>query len=146
MPIDPRVAALCEEIGIQVITSTWYPGVRQTRAVGTLNRIYATRGADNFRWTLITIGETENNQGMIDEFLLWAVSDLVKDHMPLIEADTSKWLSTFDAAPIGEMQFILRGKKRQRDKLYGMIFERIVRAFGPRSIQPDLFEEKRGAA
>lgn len=144
--IDPRVYALCKEYRIEIIVSTWYPGVRQTRAAGTLNRIYATRGEDNFRWTLITIGETENNQGMIDEFLLWAVSDLVRDCMPQIEEDADKWLSVFDKAPIGEMQFILRGRKRQRDKLYGMIFERIVRAFGPRSIQPDLFEEKRGAA
>lgn len=144
--MDPRVAAICEANGIEVITSTWYPGVRQTRAVCTLNRIYATRGEDNLHWTLLTIGQTENNQGMIDEFLLWATSDLVKDHMPIIEAETTKWLEVFDLAPIGEMQAILRGKKRQRDKLYGMIFERIVRAFGPRSIQPDLFEEKRGAA
>lgn len=144
--IDPRVAALCEEYRIEVVTTTWYPGVRQTRAVGTLNRIYATRGEDNLRWTLITIGETQNSYAVIDEFLLWAVSDLVKDHLKLIEADTDKWLTVFDRAPIVEMQFILKGRKRQRDKLYGMCLERIVAAFGPRSVQPDLFQEKKGVA
>lgn len=146
MVVDAAVAEMCEAYGIEVITSTWYPGVRKTRAGGTLNRIYRTRGTQNLMWTLRTVGETENNQGMIDEFLLWAVSDLVKDHMHLIETEHEKWFQVFDAAPIGEMQYILRGKKKQRDKLYGMIFERIVRAFGPRSIQPDLFEEKRGVA
>jgi hypothetical protein len=91
---------------------------------------------------MMTLGETENNQGQIDEFLLYAVSDLVSEYGHLIEEDASKWLTCFDRAPVGELQYIVRRQRRQRHKLFGMIAERIYIAFGPKSVQPDLFDDR----
>jgi hypothetical protein len=144
--IDPRVYQVCEEFGIKIVPATSYPGIRETRATATMERILQNKGYEHFRLVMMTLGETENNQGQIDEFLLYAVSDLVDEYSDLIEDDASKWLSCFDRAPIGELQYIVRRQRRQRHKLFGMIAERIYIAFGPKSVQPDLFDDRRRTA
>jgi hypothetical protein len=144
--IDPRVQAICEEFGIKIVDARTYPGIRETRAIATMERILHAKGYEHFRLVMMTLGETENNQGQIDEFLLYAVSDLVEAYGELIEDDASRWLSCFDRAPIGELQYIVRHQRRQRHKLFGMIAERIYIAFGPKSVQPDLFDDRRRTA
>jgi hypothetical protein len=144
--IDPRVYQVCQEFGIRVIDARSYPGIRETRATATMERILHNKGYEHFRLVMMTLGETENNQGQIDEFLLYAVSDLVDEYADLIEEDASKWLACFDKAPIGELQYIIRRQRRQRHKLFGMIAERIYIAFGPKSVQPDLFDDRRRTA
>lgn len=143
---DTRVANVCEEFGIRIVDARSYPGIRETRATATMERILNAKGYEHFRMVMMTLGETENNQGQIDEFLLYAVSDLVDEYRPLIEDDASKWLACFDRAPIGELQYIIRRQRRQRHKLFGMIAERIYIAFGPKSVQPDLFDDRRRTA
>lgn len=144
--IDPRVNEVCHEFGIEIVDAKTYPGIRETRATATMNNILQSKGYEHFRLVMMTLGETENNQGQIDEFLLYAVSDLVDEYRPLIEEDASKWLACFDRAPIGELQYIVRRQRRQRHKLFGMIAERIYIAFGPKSVQPDLFDDRRRTA
>lgn len=144
--IDPRVSQVCAEFGIKIVDARTYPGVRETRAVATMDHILKVKGYEHFRLVMMTLGETENNQGQLDEFLLWAVNDLVEEYGHLIEEDATKWLSCFDRAPIGELQYIIRHQRRQRFKLFGMIAERIYIAFGPKSVQPDLFDDRRRTA
>lgn len=145
-PIPPKVLDLCREFSIEIIPGHKYPEGRQTRAVSTLNRIYSRYGEDHLRWVLRTLAETSNNHTEINEFSLWAASDLLRACRPIVESEPSKWLEVFDAAPIGELQFALsglRGFAPLRYALDGMLYERIVRAFGPKAIQPDLFDDRR---
>ncbi|MCV9960405.1 hypothetical protein OIU34_00700 [Pararhizobium sp. BT-229] len=147
--IDPRVYAIATEYGIEIIHARAYPDVRQTRAVATMDRILRNRGEDHFRMVMSTLAETENNQGQLDEHLFWAVSDLVEACKEIIEAEPSRWLEVFDAAPVGELQYIakgLAGITHQRHAIAGMLFERVVRVFGPNAAQLDLFDERRRSA
>lgn len=143
--IDPRVSTLCTEYGITIVDGRAYPSIRETRAVTTMERILNARGEDHFRMVLITLAETENNAAYLDKYLWWAVSDLVEVYSHLVEAQPSEWLKAFDAAPVGELQYIARPLKHQRYALVGMLAERITIAFGPRATQPDLFSDRRAA-
>jgi hypothetical protein len=143
--IDPRVSTLCSEYGITIVDGRAYPGIRETRAVTTMERILNSKGEDHFRMVLITLAETENNAAYLDKFLWWACSDLVETYHHLVEGHTSEWLKAFDAAPVGELQYIARPLKHQRYALVGMLAERIAIAFGPRATQPDLFSDRRAA-
>lgn len=141
--IDPRVFTICEEYGLRIVDGRSYPGIRETRAVHTLHRVLEAKGEDHFRLVLSTVAETENNAGYIDKYLIWAVSDLIDTYKASFEADPTKWLEMFDAMPVGELQVVARPLKHQRHALVGMFSERVVKTFGPRAVQPDLFEERR---
>lgn len=143
--IDKRVYSLCEEYGIKIVDGRSYPGIRETRAVVTMDSILAAKGEDHFRLVLSTVAETENNQGYIDKHLLRAVSDLVHEYRAIIEATPTEWLECFDAAPVAELQVVAKGLPHQRYALVGMIAERIVRRFGPNAGQGDLFDDRRAA-
>lgn len=146
MTVDPRVFSLCEEYGIAIVDGRAYPGIRETRAVVTMDRILTGKGEDHFRMVLSTVAETHNNQGYIDKHLLWAVSDLVETYRIIVEQHTSEWLECFDAAPVAELQVVAKSLRHQRYALVGMIAERIVRRFGPNAAQGDLFDDRRRAA
>lgn len=146
--IDPRVRQLCDEFGVQIVPRNAYPRPGETRAVWTIQRIIEKRGMDHARLALMTLAETANNHASLDESALWAASDLVKAYQPIIDQDASAWLSVWDDAPVGELQFValdLRGIVKQRPALAGMMCERIVRRFGPRYLQPDLLDDRRAS-
>lgn len=138
--------SILEEFGIRLIDGRSYPGIRETRAATTLQKIFAAKGEDHYRLVLLTVAETENNQGYIDKHLLWAVSDLVERYRAIIEAKPTDWLECFDRAPVAELQVVAKGLKHQRYALVGMIAERVVKRFGPNAGQGELFDEKRRAA
>ena len=143
--IDPRVQSICTEYGIKIVDGRDYPGIRETRAVVTMDRILAAKGEDHFRMVMSTVAETSNNQGYIDKHLLWAVSDLVSACHEIIEQRPTEWLETFDAAPVAELQYIAKQLPHQRFALVGMLFERVVIRFGPNAAQPDMFSDRRMA-
>jgi hypothetical protein len=143
--IDPRVSALCEEYRIKIVDGRSYPGIRETRAVHTMDKILRLKGEDHFRMVLSTVAETNNNQGYIDKHLLFAVSDLVETYRVIVETKTSQWLECFDAAPVAELQVVAKSLPHQRFALVGMIAERVIRRFGPNAAQGDLFDDRRAA-
>lgn len=143
--IDQRVYSICEEYGLRIVDGRSYPGIRETRAVGTLDKILTAGGEDHFRLVISTVVETENNQGYIDKYLLFAVSDLVEKFRAIIEATPTEWLECFDRAPVGELQVVAKGIGNQRISLVAMLSERVVRRFGPNAGQGDLFDERRAA-
>jgi hypothetical protein len=143
---DDRVSQLCEEYGIRIVDGRSYPGIRETRAVTTMDKILRAKGEDHFRMVLSTLAETENNAGYLDKYLWWAVSDLVETFAHIIEAKPTEWLEAFDAAPVGELQYIARPLKHQRYALVGMLAERVMIKFGPNAGQADLFDDRRKAA
>ncbi|ASY62504.1 hypothetical protein SJ05684_c10460 [Sinorhizobium sojae CCBAU 05684] len=131
--IDPRVKALCEEVGIECIESTAYPRIGQTRATNTIRRIIERYGEEHARLVLTTLAETENNKAAVDEVGLWMASDMVRVFHAEIEQDASLWLSLWDRMPIGYLQYLaqgLRGTVKQRDALSGMVYERLRRVYG----------------
>ncbi|WP_144378505.1 hypothetical protein [Mesorhizobium amorphae] len=145
--IDTRVKSLCDEFSVEIIGKSQYPGPGQTRAVGTLRKMIDRTDMEHARLVLSTLAETTNNKACLDREAFGAVSGLILARPDEVE-QASKWLAVFDAMPLGEMQAItqdLRGFFPLNAVLAGMIYERIWRAFGPRSIQPDLYDERRRA-
>lgn len=145
---DPRVQALCAEFDVEIIGKSKYPMPGQTRAVGTLSKIIAKHGMEHARLVLTTLAETENNKLALESAAFGAASDLIRAKPEWVE-DASKWLSVWDRTPVGELQALtyeLRGFVSMRGALAGLVYERLWRAFGPRSIQPDLLDERRKIA
>lgn len=131
--INPKALAMCAEFGLTIIGKSAYPRPGETRAPKTLERILAKRGEAHLRLLLSTLAETENNQAVLDEALLWAVSDLVIACGEFIERRPSDWLELFDRMPVGDLQWTaqhLSGHVSQRAALAGMLFERFYRVFG----------------
>lgn len=142
---DPRVQSLCDEFGVTIVPKSAYPAPGETRAVGTLQKIITRHGMEHARYVMTTLAETENNKLAMDAAAFGAASDLIRAK-PEWANDASKWLAVWDACPVGELQALayeLRGKVSMRGALAGMVYERLWRAYGPRSIQPDLLDERR---
>lgn len=142
---DPRVIALCEEFEVAIVPKHRYPRPGETRAVGTLEKMIARRGLDHARIVMTSLVETNNNKASLEAECIGAVSDLLMACQGLYEEDPSKWLEVLDRCPIGELQAIvhdLRGDVPLRPALAGLIYERIWRAYGPRSLQPDLLDDR----
>ncbi|AMS41179.1 hypothetical protein [Aminobacter aminovorans] len=137
---------LCAEFGIRIIDGHRYPEVGETRAVATLERILRRYGEGHLRLVLTTLAETANNKVLLDEVGLWMASDLIRACAGIVESRADDWLQTWDAMPVGELQFIcqdLRGFVPQRTALGGMVYERIFRRFGQNAGQFDLFDDRR---
>lgn len=142
--IDPRVQALCDEFDVTIIDKS-RPGPSQTRAVGTLSKIITRHGMEYARLVMSTLAETENNKLSLEAAAFGAASDLIRAKPEWVE-DASKWLAVGDATPVGELQALaydLRGHVSIRGALAGLMYERLWRAFGPRSTQPDLLGDRR---
>jgi hypothetical protein len=143
--IDPRVQALCDEFDIRIVPKSDYPRPGETRAVGTLLKIISRHGMEHARLVMSTLAETENNKLSLEAAAFGAASDLIRAKPEWVE-DASKWLAVWDATPVGELQALaydLRGHVSMRGALAGLIYERLWRAYGPRSIQPDLYDDRR---
>ena len=141
-----QVHDLCGEFGIKIIEGTNYPELGETRAIVTLVHIMRHYGEGHLRLVLTTLFETANNKALLDSVGLWMTSDLIRAYSNVVEHRADDWLQTWDAMPVGELQFIcqeLRGIVRQRHALGGMVHERLYRRFGPNADQPDLFDDRR---
>lgn len=144
--IDPRVKALCDEFGVKIIDRHRYPDIGETRAVETLRLIIERWGIDHARLVMSTLAETANNRICLDEVGFWMTSDMVRVGRNIIEERAGDWLATWDAIPVGELQFIaqdLRGFVKQRHALGGMVYERLYKRFGPNAGQLDLLDDRR---
>lgn len=144
---DSRVHDLCREFGVTIIDKSRYPGPGETRAVATLEKIIRRHGMEHARLVMTTLAETENNKAALEAAAFGAASDLIRACPEWVE-DASKWLAVWDKTPVGELQALthdLRGHVSMRGALAGLIYERLWRAYGPRSVQPDLLDERRRA-
>lgn len=144
---DPRVKALCDEFGVRIIDKSRYPGPGETRAVATLSKIIKRHGIEHARLVMATLAETGNNKAALEAAAFGAASDLIRACPEWVE-EASKWLEVWDRTPVGELQALthdLRGYVSMRGALAGLIYERLWRAYGPRSVQPDLLDERRRA-
>lgn len=139
---------ICREFDVRIVDKSRYPGPGETRAVATLEKIICRHGMEHARLVMTTLAETENNKAALEAAAFGAASDLIRAKPEWVE-DASKWLAVWDKTPVGELQALahdLRGHVSMRGALAGLIYERLWRAYGPRSIQPDLLDERRKIA
>lgn len=149
----PEALAIFAEYGIQVVPANVMPGNGQTRAIATLDRIRNRHGEAHARFVVMTLSETANNKAFIDETSLWVVSDMIraaeKNFPDLMQNQVTEWFEFFDSIPLGWLQFWaldLDGVISKRHALVGMLYERMRRRFGALAVQPDLLDDRRGAA
>lgn len=144
--IDPRVQALCDEFGIEIIGKSRYPAVGQTRALSTIRKMIDRHGIDVARIVFQTLTETANNKKSLEAETIGATLDLLVACRRHYEEDPEKWFRVWDACPVSGLQAVahdLRGSVPLRHALAGLIYERIWRAYGPLSTQPDLLDDRR---
>lgn len=120
-----KVAALCAEFDIEVVSKHRPPLPGQTRATATIARIIDKRGEDHTRLVLSALGETRGNNALIDEVTLWAVSDLFLACADIVEDDISTVLDLFDQLPFGPLIATVNeliGVVPQRPALAGVLY------------------------
>lgn len=105
------VTALCAEFEITIIPGNRYPGPKETRAVAALKKIRRNHGEPHLRIVLSTLTEAGSNGALLDGASLWATSDLCLACADWIESDPSSWFEAWDALPIGEIMWLLRGTR-----------------------------------
>lgn len=145
----PEAEAIFREYDITVVPANVMPAVGQSRAVGTLQRIIDRRGSNHAKMVVMTFAETANSKASINEYSLWAVSDLLllaeKNFPHLVTTDVESWFQFFDGLPLGWLQFWthdMDGIVPKRFALVGMVYERMKRVFGPLYMQPDLLDDR----
>lgn len=153
MTQHPEAMAIFAEYGIEVVPANVMPANGQTRAIATLDRIRNRHGDAHARFVVMTLAETANNKAFIDETSLWVISDMAraaaKNYPDLVGNDVTAWFHFFDTLPLGWLQFWaldLDGVISKRHALGGMVYERMRRRFGALAVQPDLLDDRRGAA
>jgi hypothetical protein len=142
---DPRVTSLLDEFSIRLVPKNVYPKLGETRAVGNIGKMIDRHGMDVARIVMRSLVETTNNKASLESDAIGATLDLLLARREDYEADPSKWFAVFDACPVGDLQVVardLRGVVPLRHALAGLIYERVWRAFGPRSTQPDFFDDR----
>lgn len=138
MTTNREALAILSELGVEVVAKNVRPMPGQTRSVATLQRIVRRHGVDHARLVIMLIMESVNNRGALDEASLGAVSDVVvafkRSYPARYEAKISDLFAFFDATPIAAIRAFytdgLDGVVNKRAALSGMIWERIIRAFG----------------
>lgn len=121
----PEVKSICDEFGITIIPGNRYPAFKETRCAPTLDRIRRNHGEGHLRIVLSTLIETGPNGALLDEFTLWAVSDLVIACADWIEADASSWFEAWDKIPVGQIFWALRDIRsagRMRAVRFGALY------------------------
>ncbi|MCK4207182.1 hypothetical protein J3U99_20650 [Brucella pituitosa] len=157
---DPRLAQLANTYpqawncfachGIRVVVPNAVPGIGETRAIGTLDRLIKKYGEEHADFVVMTLAESHNNRNFIDETTLWAVSDMVRtakrNYPSIMENDLENWFTFWDGTPLGVLAdwcHDLDGLVSKRPALVGMLFERMLRHFGEMRQQPDLLDDRR---
>ena len=142
---DPRVQALCSEFGLEIVSRHTTPAIGQTRAPAAIRKMIEASDEGTARIVLRSLVETAN-KSPLDREVIGAAYDLLRACRGHYEDNPSKWLEVWDRTPVAELQAVahdLRGFTPLRPALAGMIYERIWRAYGPRSTQPDLLDDRR---
>ncbi|MDX0512751.1 hypothetical protein [Sinorhizobium medicae] len=120
-----KVRTICSEFGIAIVPANVQPMPGQTRALGTLERIMARHGEGHLRLVVATMAETTGNQGFINEYSAWAVSDLIRANADWIEDHAEEWFQAWDKIPLGFLMWQcqqLYGFVTQRQALAGMLY------------------------
>lgn len=145
----PEAVSLLEEFGITVVHPSAVPGVGQTRAIGTVERIRRRHGSPHARFVIMTLADSENNRNALQESTLWATSDLARfadrAYPALMTNRLSDWFKFWDGTPLAVLNdwcLDLHGEAPRRFALFGMLYERFLREFGTIANQGDLLDDR----
>lgn len=123
------VRSICAEFDIKLTTSTFYPKAGETRSVVTLEKIRAQCGDGHLRLVLSTLLETGYEYVQLDEFTLWAVSDLVNACSDWIEKDLSSWYAAWESVPFNLIYsglYTNPNLKKRRFLLAGAVYVMLI--------------------
>lgn len=126
---EALVRSICAEFDVKIIPANVFPQPGETRAVATMCQILAKYGEGHYRLVMTTLSETRDNNALIDQASLWAVSDLIRACPHWVEHRTSEWLEWWDRIPLGPIMATinqLRGFSHQRHALAGAIYYRLT--------------------
>lgn len=105
------LAAICADVGVEILPTTATVRAGQTTARSTLQQILEDRGEGHVIQLLRTFTETENHRARIDAFALYAISDIMVSR-PAWADSGLRWYEIFDAIDIAAAQ---RQAKLNRD-------------------------------
>lgn len=127
-----KLAAICADVGVEIVPTTRMPGPGQTTARSTLQRILRDHGEGHLIQLLRTFVETENSVGArIDAFAIFAVNDIILAH-PEWASSGLRWLEVFDRIDLGEIQRVAKANRDavpQRQGIATMLFRELSAAF-----------------
>jgi hypothetical protein len=99
-----KLAAICADLGVEILPTTASVRAAQTTARATLQDILAAHGEGHLIQTLRTFVETDNRtRARIESFGLYAVSDLMLAY-PAWANSGLRWLEVFDRIDIAAIQ------------------------------------------
>lgn len=122
---EALVRAICAEFDIEIVAANEAPKPGQTRALATMRRILEKHGEGHLRLVVSTLAETTGNQGLINEYSAWAVSDLIRANSEWVEHHAEEWFEAWDSVPLGFLMWHcqqLYGFITQRQALGGMVY------------------------
>ncbi|MET3965439.1 hypothetical protein [Bradyrhizobium sp. S3.9.1] len=116
---SPRVPKLCAELGLEILPTNRLPGPGQTTASSTLHAICRTHGEEHLTLLLRTLLETEGNSGHVNEFTLYAISDIMLAHPEWPEKGLA-WLEAFDRVDLGDVRAQARANRAAVPQRFGI--------------------------
>lgn len=133
----PQAEAILAEFDVRIVPANVVPGIGETRAVVTVQRIVNRYGFDHARFVIMTLADCANNKAALDETGIWATSDIVlafkKNFPSMMDNDLDRFFEFFNGIPVGLLQHWcggLDGITNKRSALVGLIWERACRVFG----------------
>lgn len=97
------IAKICANLGVEIIPANKSIGPGRTTAGATLRTILENRGEGHLTLLLRTLMETEGNGAHINEFSLWAISDVMLAHPEWPDKGLA-WLDAFDKIDLGDIR------------------------------------------
>ena len=118
-PRSPRVPKICADLGLEILPTNKTPGPGQTTAGSTLHAIFRSHGEGHLVMLLRTLLETEGNSGHVNEFTLYALSDVMLAH-PEWPDSGLKWLEVFDRIDMGDIREQAKRNRAAVPQRYGI--------------------------
>jgi hypothetical protein len=114
-----KLAAICADVGVEILPTTATVRAGQTTARSTLQRILRVHGEGHVIQLLRTFTETENHRARIDAFALYAVSDIMVAYPSWADSGL-RWFEVFDKADIAAAQRQARLNRDVVPQRYGV--------------------------
>ncbi|MDE5454036.1 hypothetical protein GWE18_14395 [Bradyrhizobium sp. CSA112] len=127
------LAAICADVGVEILPTTATVRAGQTTARSTLQQIFEDRGEGHVIQLLRTFTETENHRARIDTFALHAISDIMVAYPSWADSGL-RWFDVFDRVDIAAAQRqakLNRGVVPQRYGVAAAIFPALQSEFAP---------------
>jgi hypothetical protein len=127
------VESICADLGITIIPCNVTLGPMLTRAPNVLRGILAKHGEGHLILVLRTIVESEGNEAMLVEPVIYAISNILAAHPAWGECGLA-WLEAFDSIKLKELAATAKANRRASPAsaaIATMLHERLSPLFDP---------------